>query len=211
MTDTAAFWDRAAPRYAKRPISDTDAYEATLERVRAHLAPDSDVLELGCGTGTTALKLADACRSYTGTDVSGAMISIAKEKQALAEDLDAQHPGLAFRTAPAGGDTLSAGGFDRVLAFNLLHLLPDAEAALAEIHASLPHNGLFISKTPCIAGKWYLRPLIEGMRLIGKAPKVLYLSVDQLDRMVTDAGFEIVEAGLYPPSTPSRFIVARKP
>ena len=33
---------------------------------------------------------------------------------------------------------------------------------------------------------------------------------DQIDRAVEVAGFRIVETGLYPPSTPSRFLVARK-
>jgi hypothetical protein len=39
---------------------------------------------------------------------------------------------------------------------------------------------------------------------------VRFLKVAQLDHMMVAAGFEIVETGLYPPRTPSRFIVARK-
>ena len=33
------FWDRRAADYAKKPVADEQAYEQTLHRVRAHLAP----------------------------------------------------------------------------------------------------------------------------------------------------------------------------
>ena len=45
-------------RYAKARISDPAGYEAGLERVRSHLGPEMRVLEMGCGTGMTARKLA---------------------------------------------------------------------------------------------------------------------------------------------------------
>ena len=48
------FWDRLAAGYAKKPVPDEEAYARTLERVRAHLTPNDRVLELGCGTGTSA-------------------------------------------------------------------------------------------------------------------------------------------------------------
>ncbi len=54
----AKFWDRAAPKYAASKIADTGGYERSLERMRALLNPDFTVLELGCGTGSTALRLA---------------------------------------------------------------------------------------------------------------------------------------------------------
>ena len=48
------------------------------------------------------------------------------------------------------------------------------------------------------------------MQLVGKAPFVRFLQVSEIDHMLVAAGFEIVETGLYPPTTPSRFVVARK-
>ena len=52
MTD-ATFWDRIAPRYARRPVSDPDAYEATLARVKTYLSESDSALELGAGTGSS--------------------------------------------------------------------------------------------------------------------------------------------------------------
>ena len=202
MTD-AAFWDRIAPRYAKRPVSDPGAYEETLTRVRSYLKPTDTVLELGCGTGTTALKLCDGTGDYTASDISPGMIGIAKDRAG-------DTPGVEFMVGGIDRAAYDGRTFDAVLAFNLLHLVPDLDAALATIRGLLPEDGLFISKTPAVGAKWYFRPVVGALRLIGKAPYVRFLKVEEVDRRIEAAGFKIVETGLYPPSTPSRFVVARK-
>lgn len=204
MTD-AAFWDKIAPKYAKTPISNLDAYEETLARVRTYLKPDADVLELGCGTGSTALKLCQDTGTYEATDISQGMIDIANAK------LDGQSGTQPrFRVAGMNADDYANTTPDTVLAFNLLHLVPDLEGALSMVHDLLPSGGLFISKTPALAEKWYFGPLIRIMRAIGKAPFVRSVGVDEIDRLITDAGFRILETGLYPPKIPSRFVVAQK-
>ena len=71
----ARFWDRIAPKYATDPIADLAGYEATLQRVQGLLSPQHDVLEIGCGTGSTALRLAPFTRSLLATDVSSQMIA----------------------------------------------------------------------------------------------------------------------------------------
>lgn len=201
----AAFWDRIAPKYAKQPISNVDAYEDTLARVQTYLGTETFALELGCGTGSTALRLQPGTARYVAADISQGMIDIANDKIA---DKTGSTP--EFRVAGVDAAAFSGGPFNTVLAFNLLHLVPDLDAALKVIRDNLPEGGLLISKTPAIAGKWYYRPLIKTMQLFGKAPPVLYLTVDEIDACITAAGFRIVETGLYPPSTPSRFVVARK-
>lgn len=204
MTD-AHFWDKIARKYSLRPISNVSAYEKTLERVRSHLGADDNVVELGCGTGSTGLLLGNCVGEYLGTDISPEMIKIAREKLA-----DTPIDGLSFAVTDAHALDLGEAEFDAVLGFNLYHLVPDLEDALARANALLKPGGLFISKTPCIGGKWYFRPIIGVMQLIGKAPYLRYLKVDEYDALIRAAGFEIVETGLYPPTSPSRFVVARK-
>lgn len=205
MTD-AAFWDRLAPKYSRQPIADMKSYEASQARVRTYLSDSDHVLELGCGTGSTALLLAPLVKEYEGTDISKGMIDIAQEKA-----WNQSAPNVSFRRAGVDPASYTDSHPDKVLAFNLLHLVPDTEASLRMIHNMLPSGGYFISKTPCIGQKWFYRPMVGALRLIGKAPFVRFLKTDELDQLVQDAGFEIVETGLFPPSTPSRFIVARKP
>ena len=203
MTDRQTeFWDRVADRYAARQMGDTDAYEATLARVRAHLLPGMSVLELGCGTGTTALRLFDAVARYEGTDAAAQMVRIARDRAA------AQGAQTLSFTQAAVTDT--AGPRDAVLAFNLLHLLDDRVAALAHIRSLLPVGGLFLSKTPCLAARWWLRPVVRVVQMIGKAPPdIRFLRPADLRAEIEQAGFKIVETGDYPASLPNHFVVAR--
>jgi len=200
----ARFWDRLADRYARRPVDDPDAYEATLERARAHLRPRDRALEICCGTGSTAILLAPSVAAYEGTDISSRMIAIAEEKreaQAL--------PNLTF--AVAEGLPEEGGPWHAVLAFNALHLLDDLPGTLAEIHARLRPGGRLISKTPCLSDlSPFLRLLVPLMRLVGLAPAVRFVSAEGLERAIARAGFRVVETGDYPASRAQRLIVAER-
>ncbi|MEM9762970.1 MAG: class I SAM-dependent methyltransferase, partial [Pseudomonadota bacterium] len=181
--------------------------EHTLERTRTHLGATDRVLEIGCGTGSTALRLASAVGEYTASDISPAMIAIAEEKAA------AGGAGTLRFVAAALSDTPRAeGGYDSVLAFHLLHLVDDLPAALSAIADRLRPGGVFISKTVCLGerGGWKLRAFVRVMRLLGIAPPVAYLTVDGLEAALTAAGFEIVETGMFPKVPPNHFVVARR-
>lgn len=55
------------------------AYEDTLGRTKSYVTADDRGLEMGCGTGSTALLFAPHVREIMGTDLSPAMIKIARE------------------------------------------------------------------------------------------------------------------------------------
>ena len=200
----AAFWNKAAPKYAKDVIGDMPAYEETLDRMREILQPHHRVLELGCGTGSTALELAESVDRYIGTDVASKMVKIAKGK------LTEQSPqNLSFAVQDAG--VMTSGSNDVVLALNLLHLLPDLENTLAEIYKALPSGGLLISKTGLLKdGLWLLPLVIPLMRTIGKAPFVRSLSEESLIGLLENAGFKVTENLVQGGMVPRVFIVAQK-
>ena len=201
-TISAAFWDRIARKYAASPIKDMASYEHTLTRTAAYLSNSDRVLEIGCGTGTTALKLAPFAGSILATDFAPGMIAIAREKGAGTDN-------VRFETVSAGAPP--QGPFDAILGFNLFHLVPDLPQVLAGLRDQLAPGGLLISKSACLRdANPLIRLLIPAMQLVGKAPYVNVLSVAGLERMITDAGFEIVETGTFPKKPPARFIVARK-
>jgi SAM-dependent methyltransferase len=208
-----AYWNRVARRYAARPIGDEAAYAAALDRTRAHLAPDDHVLEIGCGTGTTALRLAGAVARITACDLSEEMVAIARERAAeRADDGGAEIAFLCADPFAPGAPPLDGAPFDAVLAFNLLHLTDDADAALARVHALLRPGGVFVSKTVCLkALSPPLRLLVWGLRRAGVLPpRMRSFSMEELERAIAGAGFEIVETGTYPRRPPGRLVVARK-
>lgn len=206
MNGNAAFWDRIAPKYAADPIKDMAAYEYTLGRTRSHLTGRERGLELGCGTGTTALLLAPGLRHLTATDISPAMIAIARAKAEAAGVTN-----LDFAVADAETARPPGVPFDVVMAFNLLHLTADPRAALSHIHRLVRPGGLFISKTACLSGPFRLMAVpVTVMRMFGRAPEVRFFSPRWLERAVAEAGFEIIESGDFPKRPARRYIVARR-
>jgi len=204
MSD-ASFWDKAAAKYARDAIGDMAAYEQTRDRMRAILQPHHRVLELGCGTGSTALELADGVARYTGTDVSPAMIEIARSKQT-----DATPAQLDFEVRDAR--SLPSGSHDVILALNVLHLLRDLEEVLHLVHATLPSGGLLVAKTALLKdGAWFLPWIIPPMRMIGKAPHVRVLGRAELLGLLEKAGFTVTETLLQEGMAPRLFTVATKP
>jgi len=214
QTTTAAakarFWNRVARKYAADPIADVAGYETTLKRVQALLSPEHTVLEIGCGTGTTALRLAASTRRMLATDVSAEMIAIAREKLA-------SQPLAKLRFGVADAETAALGGarHDAVLAFNVLHLVSDLDLGLQAILSTIKPGGLFISKTPCLAEMNPLIPrlIVPLMRALGKAPHVLVFDTAQLRSAFERHGFaiEAVERHGTKRKDIRVFIVARRP
>lgn len=209
MQDSALFWDKTAEKYAQSPIADEAAYAYTLERTRSYLSADDSILEVGCGSGSTALLLAGEVARVTASDISPNMIDIGAKK-AKAQNIH----NVSFVAAALSDSALGDGPYDAVLALNMLHLLEDVPAALQRIHGLLKPGGVFISKTVCVpkSGAPFkfrlLKMVLPVMQWVGKAPYVNFMEISELENLVASAGFKIVETGTYPP--PSRYIVARK-
>lgn len=191
--DDSRFWDRIARKYAADKIADEAGYERTLARCLDYLKATDSALEFGCGTGTTALRLAPSVGSLIASDISGEMIAIAREKQAADDPVSG---GGAPTFVHSALDTLAYPGesFDLVMGFSALHLVPDLADGLARIHGLLKPGGLFISKTPCLGD---MNPLILAalpvMRFLGKAPNVLVFTSGALQAAIAAAGFDLVD------------------
>lgn len=207
MTANATrFWDKIAPKYAQDPIKDMQAYEYTLGRTLSYLSQDDRVLELGSGTGNTAIQIAPHVREIVGTDISPAMMEIAAARPNPKGN-------ATFRALTAEQAAKLNEPFDAVLAFNLFHLVDRFEDIIADIHRMLPTGGVFVSKTPCLADpvigfkRHLFRAMIPPMQWIGKAPAVRFFTQKDFEDALTFAGFDIVESGNFPAM--SRYVVAK--
>jgi ubiquinone/menaquinone biosynthesis C-methylase UbiE len=93
----------------------------------AGLAPDEDVLDVGCGTGSLLFHLADAPErpTLTGIDASAIYVAAAKQRAGTrpitVEEGDATALGFAD------------GSFDRALSQLVFQFIPDARRAAAEM------------------------------------------------------------------------------
>ncbi|MCK0166750.1 class I SAM-dependent methyltransferase [Jannaschia sp. S6380] len=203
---TQLFWDRIAPKYARKPVDDPNAYEEKLALAASLLKPGDRVLEIGCGTGTTALRLAPNAAHYTATDGSSAMIGIANAK--LGADAPAN---VAFFHADAA-ESVAGAPFNAIFAFSLLHLVEDVPGVLAAVVAQLKPDGLFLSKTVCTkAAAWPIRAMIPALTALRIAPRVTPLSEADLVRYLEDAGFTIERTSHLGSRRMSPIFVACKP
>jgi ubiquinone/menaquinone biosynthesis C-methylase UbiE len=205
MSDEARFWDKCAEKYAQKPVADEVTYEKKLEITRAYFRPDSEVLEMGCGTGSTALAHAPHVKHILATDISPEMINIARSKAEAG-----QIGNVTFETKAVDDHDIAESRYDAIMAHNLLHLLKDPEAAIVAAYRGLKPGGVFVSSTACIGDmSWYFRiiaPVGHFLRLI---PFVKVFTQAQLEQSLTKAGFEVDHEWL-PKQNAAVFIVALK-
>jgi ubiquinone/menaquinone biosynthesis C-methylase UbiE len=208
MSD-ATFWDGAAEKYARKPVANPDAFERKIAITKSRMSPQDVVLDIGCGTGSLAMRLAPHAAHVHGLDVSGAMVRLANDK-ARAQGVD----NVTFHTGPfdASFTASKAESLDGICAYSLLHLVEDQSAALAQIFGLLRPGGFFVSSTVCLGESWMpFRPILGVMRWLGKAPMVKSFSRRVLVDEIRRAGFVDIEQPDVGAKPMIAFVVASKP
>ena len=202
---SARFWDRIAERYAKKPVADEASYQRKLRITRSYLRTDMELLEFGCGTGSTALALAPDVARITAIDISSKMVGIARRK---AESSGVAN--VAFLRAAIDDFEAPTGGFDSVLGMSILHLLEDRDAVVAKVHGLLKPGGVFVTSTACIGDFMRSFKLIAPVgRFLGVLPLVKVFTAVDLENSLKEQGFRIAERW-QPGKGKSVFIVAVK-
>lgn len=203
MENTARFWDKIAEKYAKQPIEDEASYEHKLEVTRRYFTPNSNVLEFGCGTGSTALLHAPFVHHILGIDFSKVMIDIARSK------LDTDINNVSFKQMSIE-DLNSDSEYDVIMGMSALHLLSDKDAVIRKIYDLLPEGGVFISSTACLGDFLKLFKIIGPIgRWLRLLPLVKVFTEHELVKSIKDAGFT-VEYQWRPGKSKAVFLVAKK-
>jgi ubiquinone/menaquinone biosynthesis C-methylase UbiE len=206
VANSAKFWDRIAKRYSRQPIADQASYQKKLEITQKYLKPDMAVLEIGCGTGTTAILHSPYVKHIRAIDISSKMIAIAQGKA------DAQGiANISFEQCAIDELKLGEQTIDVVLGLSILHLLNNKEAVIARVFKILKPGGIFISSTTCLEDNMpWLKIILPVGKLIGLLPSVKFFTKKQLEACLSDAGFDI-EYSWLPGKGKAVFIVAKKP
>ncbi|RPF32365.1 bifunctional 2-polyprenyl-6-hydroxyphenol methylase/3-demethylubiquinol 3-O-methyltransferase UbiG [Streptomyces sp. TLI_185] len=117
----AVDWDAEAASFDDEPdhgLRDPQVRRAWAERLRSWLPERaSDVLDLGCGTGSLSLLASEQGHHVTGVDSSPAMVGLARAKLAGRD--------AAFLVGDAAAPPVGEQRFDVVLVRHLLWALPD--------------------------------------------------------------------------------------
>lgn len=137
-----AYWDRQAARYdlsmklLGRPMPRMVQLVEDAARGAAH------VLEVAAGTGLVTMAIARSAQHVIATDYADAMVQMLRQRvrEAGLSNVTCEPADLyALRYAPAS--------FDAVVAANVLHLVPDLDAALAALKRVLKSGGRLIVPT----------------------------------------------------------------
>lgn len=141
-------WDREAVTFddaADHGLRDPEVRAAWRELLVPLIGPDSQrIADLGCGTGSLAILLAEAGHRVTGIDFSPEMI---RRSRAKVESIELAPE---FLVADASAPPLPAGAFDVVLDRHVLWAMPQPPTALANWIRLLAPGGRLI----LIEGNW---------------------------------------------------------
>ena len=146
---TRDYWDSQAETFDDEPdhgLGDEGARTAWRDLLRRHLpAAPADVVDLGCGTGTLSVLLAEEGHRVRGLDFSPAMVERARAK-ASAAGLD-----IPVVVGDAAGPPYQPGTCDVVLVRHVLWAMPDRGAALARWVTLLRPGGRLL----LVEGRWH--------------------------------------------------------
>lgn len=146
---TAGYWDDQAAKFDEEPdhgLRDSAVRDAWAALLLPLLPPTpARIADLGCGTGTLALLMAEAGYLVSGLDIAPRMVSLAREKLAAAgETAD-------FMVGDAASPPWQSGTFDAVLTRHVLWAMPEPEAALTRWIELLAPGGRLV----LVEGRWW--------------------------------------------------------
>ncbi len=204
MRNQTDFWNRVSEKYAAKPIKDGAAYERKLSLTQDQLASWMGVLELGCGTGTTAIHHASFVKVIHAVDISPKMIDIARHRASEAGVIN-----ITFECKPVETLDLQERSQDVVMAHSILHLVADPAQLIEQVYRWLRPGGLFISNTTCIGEvSLWLRALIILGQAARQVPLLAVFDRDQLHNLMAQSGFQIEDEMRLKFGT---FLIVRKP
>ena len=143
MREHKNFWDRNAGRYDRFMRKDRAAYETMYGLIRS-VVKGKTVLELATGTGLIANNIVNAAAHIEASVTSAEMI-----REAIRRIHSAK---LYFSVQDMFCLPYADESFEAVIVSNALHIVPQPEKALAEIHRVLRDDGVLIAPTFTHAG-----------------------------------------------------------
>ncbi|MCR5208979.1 MAG: class I SAM-dependent methyltransferase [Lachnospiraceae bacterium] len=134
------FWDKVSGIYDLYQLINFKANNGAASICASYISKDDVVLECACGTGIMTEKIAPRCKRLVATDFSKKMLLRAKQKLR-------KYKNIKFRYADVTKLKFRDECFDIVIAANVIHLLDDPDAALAELYRVVKKGGKILIPT----------------------------------------------------------------
>ena len=182
------YWDKLGPGYDRFMKKYWKIYwSLLLDKISRDIEAGDIVLEVACGTGLVALKIADQASRVIGIDISAPMIDEARKKM-KEKSLD----NVEFFVEDAYSLPFENDVFDTVICNNALQNMKYPQKALAEIKRVLKPGGRFISAIAGVGEAPIFKMLFTIFKPFIKMPVFHKLKLDEMVDMIRDSGFSIV-------------------
>jgi len=205
------FWDKQAKRYDRAEKQFATVYSYIISKTSKYLNLNDNVLDYGCATGSKTIELAKKVRHIHGLDISTNMIN-----EAIKKKNELKISNISFSQGTIFDSNLEKNSFDTIIAYGIIHLLEENQKVIQRIHELLKQGGLFISTTACMKDKMAIKTRIEVtlfifMKRLGIFP--LHLNMfksSDVEKIIMDQNFIIIETEKIKDGIPAIFIIARK-
>lgn len=207
MDKDEKFWDRQANDFINHEKNTQLDKNKDFITTLKYLDRDDIVLDYGCATGIISNALSDRVKEIHAIDISSKMIEIARNK---ADELDIDN--VTYTHATIFDERYKDESFNVILAFRILHMLEDINSIVSRIHGLLKPGGTFISVSACMGDqKTPLSILLYLASRLKIVPQHINLfKLPELQSIITNTGFDIVEYEKMDDKVPHYCIVARK-
>jgi ubiquinone/menaquinone biosynthesis C-methylase UbiE len=182
------FWNNLAPEYDSFIKKNWKVYASSLlNKISEDVGAGDTVLEVACGTGLVALKVAERGDKVYGIDISSPMIEEAKKK---AQELGTKN--VEFSVEDAYALPFDNNMFDIVICNNALHNMMYPQKALSAIKRVIKPGGRFIAVIVGFGEAPKFKMLYTIFKPFIKLPVFYKLNLDESAKMISEAGFSIV-------------------
>ena len=180
------FWDKISPLYDLfENVYNGKVYTGTGRKVAELIEPSDVVLECACGTGAISIYIAQKCRKLIATDYAPGMLCCAAKKCR-------GYSNALFKKADITNIKCRDNRFDKVVAGNVIHLLPEPEKALHELERVVKPGGKIIIPTYINMSKGTGTAAVKLITLLGADFKRQF-DLDTYKKFFEEKGYRDVE------------------
>ena len=180
------FWNKISPVYDLfENVYNRKVYKGTGIKVAEFIDKNDSVLECACGTGAITEEIAKKCRQVLATDFAEGMLKRASKKCR-------KYGNVSFRQEDITDIKSADNSFNKVVAGNVIHLLPEPEKALNELLRVVRPGGKVIIPTYINMARDSSGFAVKFIEKLGAEFKRQF-DIDSYKKFFEDKGFKDVE------------------